>query len=451
MALNQKIKIWCAVGALLGAAATSANAGLASDEIARLGKDLTPVGAERAGNKEGTIPAWEGGLQKIPANFDPRKGYADPFAEEKPLYSITAANFQQYKDKLAPGQVELLKRYPTYKINVYPSHRTAALPQSEYDAIRDEAGQAQLAPGGDGVVNVSKSSVPFPIPKAPLEAYWNIPFRYRGGSLTRYVTEFPVQSNGAFTPVKRTEWMIWPPFVAGAEPNRGVYYLNIITGPSSMAGESVLLHESIDYTKDGRRAWSYNPGQRRVLRAPEIAYDNPGQGADGLRGTDDYDGISGRPDRYDWKLLGKREMIIPYNNYKLTDKSLKYKDIVGQTNLNQDLVRYELHRVWVLEGSLKQGARHMYAKRVLFIDEDTWQVAHADQYDGRGELWRPHELYTVYFYDAKNTWIAGDSQYDLQARRYLVMGLTNEEKPIKFGEKFELSKFSPDNLRRVSE
>jgi hypothetical protein len=425
-------------------------AGMAAADVDRLGKDLTPMGAEKAGNKDGSIPGWDGGIAKAPAGFDPKNGYLDPFAAEKPLYTITSANMAAYKDKLTPGQMEMMKRYPGYKMNVYASHRTAAYPQAMYDSIKSEAGKAELAAGGNGVQNVQRSSVPFPLPKTGVEVIWNHVMRYRGGMVQRSNAEFPVQANGSFTPVTRNESLMLAHAMEKPEPNRLLYYTGTITGPSSVAGEALLVVDPIDQVKESRQAWLYNPGQRRILRAPDVAYDSPGSGSDGLRTTDDYDGFNGAPDRYDWKLVGKKEMIISYNNFKLTSKSIKYSDIVRPGHINQDLVRYEPHRVWVVEATLKPGQRHVYAKRVFYIDEDSWQVAHADAYDGRGELWRVHEINAVQFYDAPAPWFASEIFYDLQARRYLVTGLGNQEKPIKFGVKLDTSYFKPDNLRRMS-
>ena len=432
------------------ALAGHAAAAMSQADLERLGKDLTPVGAEKAGNKDGSIPSWEGGIAKAPAGFDAKAGYLDPFGSEKPLYTITAANMAQYKDKLAPGQMEMLKRFPTYKINVYPSHRTAAMPQAIYDSVKAEAGKAELAAGGSGVINVARSAVPFPQPKNGVEAIWNHIMRFRGGTAQRASAEFPVQANGNFTPVTRVETIAMANVMEKQEPNRLLYYMGAITGPSSVAGESLLVVDPIDQVKESRQAWMYNPGARRILRAPDVAFDAPGSGSDGLRTTDDYDGFNGSPERYDWKLVGKKEMIISYNNFKLTSKSLKYSDIVRPGHLNQDLVRYEPHRVWVVEATLKPGKRHVYAKRVFYIDEDSWQIAHTDAYDGRGELWRAHEIDAVQFYDAPAQWFAAEVFYDLQARRYLVTGLGNQEKPMKFGAKVEASYFSPDNLRRLS-
>ncbi|MBV8667185.1 MAG: DUF1329 domain-containing protein [Burkholderiaceae bacterium] len=412
--------------------------------------DLTPMGAEKAGSADGLVPAWDGGLTKAPAGFDPKKGYADPFASEKPSFTITAANMAQYKDKLTPGQMEMLKRFPDYKMNVYPSHRTAAYPQSVYDNVKAEAGKISLTGGGNGVTGATHSTVPFPEPKSGVEVIWNHVMRYRGNSFERFSAGFPVQANGNFTPVTVTENFLMAASTANPEPNRLFSYMALITGPSSVAGEDLLVIEPIDQVKEARQAWLYNPGQRRVMRAPDIAYDSPGQGADGLRTTDDYDGFNGAPDRYDWKLVGKKEMYISYNNYKLNSKSEKYADIIKPGHLNQDLVRYEPHRVWVVEATLKPGKRHVYAKRTFYVDEDSWQIAHTDAYDGRGELWRVHEVEAMQFYDVPTLWLSGETIYDLQARRYLVQGLTNQEKPSRFNYKVDSTYFTADNLRRLS-
>ncbi len=447
-----KRRVWLACAASLTAGLSglpfTTNAETSAADVERLAKDLTPIGAERAGNAAGTIPAWDGGITKPPAGFDPAKGYADPYASEKPLYTITAANVETYRDKLPPGQVEMLKRYPSYKMNVYPSHRTGAYPQAIYDTVKAEAPKAKLAAEGNGVTDVTKTTVPFPVPKVATEVLWNHVTRYLGGIWTRYNAEFPVQANGSFTPVTRIETFAAPWALDKSDPNRVYYYLAKITGPSNVAGDAVLVHEPLNQVQEPRLAWTYNPGTRRVVRAPNISYDAPGTGADGLRTIDDLLGFNGAPDRYNWKLVGKKEMIISYNNFKLSDKGLKYAQIIQPGHMNPDLVRFELHRVWVLEATLKPGARHVYAKRVLYIDEDSWSIAHADQYDGRGELWRVRDVHLMPFYDKQFTWGVAEVLYDLQSRRYIASGLMNEERLHKFTDKMALSIFSPDSLRR---
>ena len=173
------------LGGLLSLVSGSALAKLDAAEIARLGQDLTPVGAEKAGNASGTIPAWTGGLTTPPAGYDASKGYVDPFASEQPLYTVTKANMAQYADQLTVGHKAMLAKYPSYKMNIYPSHRTAALPAAEYAQIAKEAATVELADGGNGMLNYGKTSVPFPIPKQGLEAIYNHFVRYRDGAEQR--------------------------------------------------------------------------------------------------------------------------------------------------------------------------------------------------------------------------------------------------------------------------
>ncbi|MCY1505144.1 hypothetical protein D9M68_393410 [compost metagenome] len=447
--MNTQLLRTALLGGLLGLASSNALAALDAGEVARLGQDLTPTGAEKAGNPSGSIPAWTGGLTSAPAGFDASKGYLDPFASEQPAYTVTAANLAQYADQLTAGQQAMLAKYPSYKLNVYPSHRTAALPQAEYAQIAKEAVGMGLASNGNGLLHYEKSSVPFPIPRTALEALYNHLVRYRAGGYQYYPTEMVVQANGNFSPVRREVKVVMASAMGNPEPNRLYYYLGKVSSPESVAGGQTLVHEPIDQTRESRLAWVYNPGQRRVLRAPEVSYDSPIGTSDGLRTNDMIDLFSGAPDKYDWKLVGKREMLVPYNTYKLADRSLKYAQIIQANHLNQDLIRYEPHRVWVLEATLKPGERHIYAKRVFYLDEDSWGILAADLYDGRGELWRVQEAHSLQRYDVLSAIHVSDVAYDLQARRYVVYGLENEEKLTQFGIRAALKDFSPAALRRA--
>ncbi|GGE53809.1 hypothetical protein GCM10007421_30340 [Halopseudomonas oceani] len=446
--MNQHLLSSAMLGAFLSLASYSTFAKLDPAEVARLGQDLTPVGAEKAGNASGTIPAWTGGLTTPPTGFDPATGYIDPFANEQPLYTITQANMAQYADQLTAGYEAMLAKYPSYKMNIYPSHRTAALPAEEYAQIVKEATSVELAESGNGMLHYERTTVPFPIPKQGLEVLYNHVVRYRAGGYTVYPTEMVVQANGSFTPVRREQTLVMASALGNPEPNRLSYALGKVISPESVAGNRNLIHEPLDQTEEPRLAWTYNPGQRRVLRAPELSYDAPTGTSDGLRTMDQYDMYFGAPNKYEWKLIGKQEMLVSYNNYKLADRSLKYEDIIQPNHLNQDLVRYELHRVWVIEATLKPGERHMYARRVFYIDEDSWNILAADLYDGRGELWRTQEAHSMQRYDVLTSIHTSEAHYDLQANRYLIFGLDNEEKIATFGATAELRDFRPAALRR---
>jgi hypothetical protein len=232
------------------------------------------------------------------------------------------------------------------------------------------------------------------------------------------------------------------------DSNTLVYFKQTTLSPARLAGSILIAHETLDQVKEPRRAWVYNTGRRRVTRAPNVAYDNPGTNADGQRTTDQFDMFNGAPDRYDWTLVGKKEMIIPYNSYRMHSDKVKYSDILKPQHINQDLARYELHRVWVVEAKLKPGTSHLYARRTFYIDEDSWQIVAADQYDRRGDIWRVSEAHCINYYDAPLFWSTLEVHHDLQNGRYLAIGLDNENKMYDFSIKRTPADYTPDSLRR---
>ncbi len=447
-------KVAAVVGATFALAmfSTLTLAKVSASEAAELGKSLTPVGAEKAGNTAGTIPAWDG--QEV-ITEDSNGFMTNPYADEKPLFVITASNMGQYKDKLTPGIQRMLTLYPdTYKLPVYKTHRPVTSEQWVYEKAKANATTAVLAEGGNGVQNYDQT-LPFPIPANGLEAVWNHTTRNKGGAYESYTTQAVVQANGSFSPVRLYDNWVSPyglaeGFDAKKDDNILFYFMRKAVAPARLTGNVLLVHETMDQVKEARRAWSYNAGQRRVRRAPTVAYDGPGFAAEGTRATDNVDLFNGAPDRYNWKLVGKKEMYVPYNSYALTSKDLAYKDILTKGHINQDYTRYELHRVWVVEATLKDTSRHVYGKRVLYIDEDSWQAVLADHFDGRGELWRVAEGHLTYQSAKKVTNIAVETLYDVLSGRYIAMNMTNEEKKsINYAFSPTRRTFKPSALRRA--
>jgi len=429
-------------------------AAVSPEEAAKLGTTLTPVGAEKAGNADGSIPAWTGGIPKNAGAVDSKGFLADPFASEKPLFVITAATVDKYKDKLSDGQVAMFKRYPeTYKIPVYPTHRTVNLPPEIYESIKRSALNVKPINDGNGLEGFTGNRYyAFPIPKNGVEVLWNHITRYHGGNLRRIITQATPQTNGSYTPIRFEEEVAVPQLIPDMDPAKAAnvltFFKQSVTAPARLAGNVLLVHETLDQVKEPRLAWIYNAGQRRVRRAPQVAYDGPGTASDGLRTSDNFDMFSGAPDRYDWKLVGKKEMYIPYNSYKLDQPTLKYDDIIKAGHINQDLTRYELHRVWEVVGTVKPSERHIYAKRHMYIDEDSWQVALVDHYDGRGQLWRVAEGHAQFYYDHQTPAYTVETLYDIIAGRYIALGMKNEEKSsFVFGFNAKAADYTPAALR----
>lgn len=442
---------WSTAAAALALFALPVQAKVTAQEAAQLASTLTPLGAVKAANADGSIPAWTGGITTAPAGYQKGGVHPDPFAADQPLYEVTAANADKYKDLLSPGQMAMLKRYPdTFKMKVYPSRRSAAFSKAVYDAVIQNATTAELTAGGNGITNATRS-VPFPIPKSGLETIWNHLTRYRGETTERSVKQVVPTPNGAFTPVQFSERVLWAYNNEGATiesiNNRLAYFLQEVTAPARLAGTILLVHETLNQTTEPRNAWTYNPGQRRVRRAPNVAYDNPGTASDGQRTNDQLDMFNGAPDRYEWNLKGRVEMLVPYNTYKL-DGAVPVSDVVRAGHLNPDVVRYEKHRVWVTEATLKQGTSHVYAKRVFYFDEDSWQALVVDSYDGRGEIWRVSEAYPIQYYEQPLLWDTIHAHYDLQNGRYLAFGVKDKDDYVRFDATMSPSDYSPESLRR---
>ncbi len=423
-------------------------------EAQKLTTELTPVGAIRSANKDKSIPEWTGGLKTPPAFYRKGQHLLNPFPGDKPLYTITRENLTEYEHLLSPGQIRMFQVYPeSYRMNVYQTRRTAALPDAIYQSAIKNATRARLVEEGNGVSHWS-GAIPFPIPKNGLQAIWNHITRYRGGSIERDIVQGVVHKNGAYNLVRFEEKAATATYLEGekreGDDNVLIFFKQKVTSPTRMTGNVLLVYETINQYEEPRKAWMYNSGQRRVRRAPQVAYDAPGTASDGLRTADNFDMFSGSPDRYEWELVGRREMLIPYNNFELANNTHRYDDIIKPGHLNRDLVRYELHRVWEVEATLKPGQRHIYGRRTFYIDEDTWQIAVVDHYDNRGQMWRVAEGYQVQYYYATTPLYAAEAIHDLHAKRYLVLGLNNEEKePVKFGVLAQRTEFTPQAIRRL--
>lgn len=423
-----------------GLCSLSLQAKVSQEQADKLGgPEFTPMGGERAGNADGTIPEWTGGLksEQYPSNYQAGMFHPDPFPDDPILFTITRDNLDEHKSKLSEGAVAMFEKYSTYKMNVYQTRRTAVYPQFVYDAIKDNAVNSELYEDGYKPNSYSpkrtKITSPFPFPQSGLELIMNHKFRYIGGGKRQYTTQLVVAENADYVVSEILVERIAPYAEEGATyealeiDNIYQYAFQYALGPARIAGGVIAVEGPI--APPAIKAWTYNPGQRRVRRAPQIAYDNPGTGSDGLRFTDQLSGFGGSVDRYTWDILGKEERYIPYNTYKIHSGDTKYDQIVQKGHINQDLMRYELHRVWVLDSNIRDGITHAYGKRTFTLDEDSWRIATVDCYDKRKELWRYQENWPVVYYEVPAIDQTGEVVYDLAAARYIVMDADNEATP----------------------
>jgi hypothetical protein len=409
------------------ACAGVATAAVTAEEAKKLGATLTAVGAEKAANAAGTIPAYTGGNTSAPAGFKAGDGIRpDPFAAEKPLFSVDGKNAGQHDAALTEGAKALLKAYPTFRMDVYKTHRTVAFPKFVADNTLANATRAKTTNEGRSMAG-AHAGFPFPIPANGYEAMWNHLVRFNGVAYESKYRNLNVDASGRASlsteGFSTQEYPFWD--AARKDPDTYWRIKLTYTGPARRAGEGLLIVDPLDIGNKDRRAWMYLPGQRRVKVAPDLSHDTPNPGTAGANTFDDIFIFNGSMDRFEFKLLGKKEMLVPYNAYRAVYGS-KQDELLKPGHLNPDLVRWELHRVWVVEAKLKEGKRHVYSKRVFYLDEDSWAALASDEYDGRGQLYRAGFAYMAPSYDLPAPYTDMFSHYDLVARVYAVTGFIAE-------------------------
>lgn len=424
-------------------------AAVTPEEAAKLKTTLMPLGGELAGNSDGTIPKWDGGYTKVPSGWKQGDLRPDPFPNEKPILQITGKNLDQHADKLSDGVKALLKKYPTYRLDIYPTHRTAAAPQWVYENTYKNASKAKTKDGGVSIEG-AYGGVPFPIPQNGHEIMWNHLTSWNGESVEYGFRIFITQADGKTvlaTEAKNSRE--WPYYHkdGSVEKFNGDYSLfrQVQTAPPFKAGESLLVRDSVDMATNGRQAWQYLLGQRRVRRAPTIGFDTPDSVSSGLGYFDEAFVFNGSLEMYDWKLVGKKEMYIPYNTNRLY--AFKEADLTRGGHINPDAVRWELHRVWVVEANLAPGKRHVVPKRRFYIDEDSWHAVLADGWDAQGQLWRTQAALPFAAADGPGQFAIPFVNYNLMTGAWVLSTIWNETDPkYKLVDRKPGSHFTPDSL-----
>lgn len=443
-----------ALGAALAAAFGSALLPASAQDKPGTGH-LTPVGAERAGNAAKTIPEWTPLTGVPPGITGVQTGvrYPDPFVADKPVLMITAANMEQHKDRLTPGQMALLRKNPEMRMHVYPTRRSCAYPQWVYERSAQNVGRARLSDDGNALTG-AVGGFPFPQPKSGHEIMWNHKANFYGGSRFRTVNSgFLVNRDGSFEPANQIEEIVFPYHMDDRERAAGGFgpynFQTKVTtvAPARRKGNVLLIHDPLDGTNAKREGWIYLTALRRMLRGPDVRHDAPDPDSQGLLTIDQRNMFSDSLERYDWKIVGKTEKYVGYNGYRIFNvPPAERAKVVGKGGLSPDYMRYELHRVWEIEATLKAGQRHIYPKRTFYMDEDSWYILAADMYDAQGKLWRTSESQLINFYDRPSCLPAVRINYDLLDDKYYVE-LWSERYEFNVPE-LNAAFFAPDSLRR---
>ena len=436
---------------------------MSPENVARLGKDLNPIGGIKAGSEDGLIPQWTGNVVGLPAGLKwdgPGTTNPDPWPQEQPLFVISADNLDPYRARLSPGQIAMFETYPdTFRMPVYPGHREFAYYPQFYQKVLYNAEHAQLVNDNEGITGFVGGAA-FVVPSNGPETIWFTRTTGAFETMDGEYSDIAVFPNGTRS-TRRSRFLQESPYASRSNPitaeyeypklgEYAGYIMTYVTEPARDKGLITSIFEPYDYAKNAREVWRYLPGSRRVRRAPTVGFDTP-DGPGGLKTVDEVRGFNGSMERFDWELLGRQEIFVPYHNYRFDDPNLSYDELLTKFHANPDYMRYELKRVWVAQGTLKAGERHIYGKRRVYVDEDTGFAVITENYDGRGELWKVVLTNNIYDYGGQGYARRAQMYHDLRAGAYIAERLINDSAPMLYdvnpmkGPAY----FSPSNVRKL--
>jgi hypothetical protein len=436
--------------------ARSAQAQSAPPDPNLLKTTLTPFGGERAGNADGSIPAWTGGLVSapLPPNADVK---VHLFEDEQPLYTVDASNMAQYTDFLTPATQYQIQKFGM-TVPVYQTHRTAAAPQYVYDNTAKNVLTAKLDPrGGRLGFTGAYGGLPFPIidTSDPLtggaQLIWNHLTCWFDYSDFSTFSPGSVVINGQLILVGATaSHTIYPYY----DPNgsletydgyfsKGHYYYK---APSAVVGQEDLVWHSTNVNINPDIVWTVLNGQGRVRKAPNQAFDAPNPDSNGIASLDESSCFYGNPSQYDWTYIEKKEMLVPYNCNKQVFSTLQ--EMCGPHFIKPEFMRWEKHRVWVFEGNLHPGIQNVDIRRRFYADEDTGLILLGEGYDGNNFMWKGYMICNWCVPSVPGTIEGQTIVYQLQTGDWVINGVCGYgDTP---DEKYELSQapalFEPQEM-----
>ncbi len=384
--------------------------------------------------------------------FNPElDSYPDPFSSDQIIFTINSKNYLKFKETLlTPGQVKMFKAYPkTFKMNIYPSRRSCAVPPEVLELTKENALLIDKGEGVDGTVG----SIPFPYPIEALHHVWNHILRYRGTEIQSSSPFFIVNPDGTRTygEGKSIAKNFWNPFTKDKNKDLQGMLMTRVTHPPRLADASTLVIESLNAFQTPRRAWVYNPGTRRVRRAPDINYDYKPSASQGLTTVDQVDGFNGAKDRYNWSNHGTKLKLVPYNAYMFHETPLE--EVLTAFHVNQDYLRYELVNVNVVEANLKKDKRHSIPKRMMYFDVDSHNMLIEETFDEENTLMAYREFPLINFYDQPMCLSIHSATYDFATRRYQLQSVRSADLPKvkwRLNKPHDIKMFTPDGLKRFA-
>lgn len=407
---------------------------------------LTPIGAEVEGNAAGSIPAWNGGLLPTAWPEDFTAGaLMDPFPDDSPLFTITAENFREHADRLSAGHRALFGRDPDFRMPVYPTRRSVSFPEEIEAATAANRGRAKLR----GVDRIEQAvlGIPFVEPRSGVEVLWNHRLRYRGDASDWRYTRATVFGDTRQVGEAREEMLSGYANLRWRErPDMHSWNFLRIKPAQDYPDYTSLWHDAVNLLDQPRRLWG-GLSYWKPVRHPPLGYDHVGLFTYRIRYFDMVDMFSGSFERYTFRLIGKQERYVPYNAYRLARQG---SAALGSRHLDPAQARYELHRVWIVEASLRPDTGHAVRRRVFYVDEDSWSVLLVDAYDASGRLCRLQEGHLLPIYEHQAVEYAPLVTYDLVDNRYFAERLIGGHPAPRFNLELKPADFQPGALRTLA-
>lgn len=409
---------------------------LAKADTAQLDAMLTPLGAERAGNADGSIPAWDGGLSGAALAAE-TPVVPDLFAGERPLYVVNQDNMQQYAALLSDGTQRMVER-AAMSLHVYQTRRTAAAPQYVYDNTARNMTRAQLDPkGGRLGFTGAVGGAPFPVIDTAdavaggAQLIWNHLTAWNGASMrTAFMLHHAMRKGKLSLANGRMVRALYPYYQPDISLDEFVGYYSkfhtydyAVASPAAQAadtGVETIVWHSTDMSMHPDIVWTLLSSQGRVRKAPTEQYGAPNAAVNGIGNLDENAVFSGNPSQYDWRYIGKQEMLVPYNCNGM--RVAPAAALVQPGFPNPDLVRWEKHRVWVVEAVLRPEMSNVNARRRLYIDEDTWHAVLGESYDSSGNMVKAYAMYNECVPSLPGVIRQADAVFDLQTGDYALSG-----------------------------
>ena len=414
---------------------------------------MTAVGAEAAASNDRVVPAYSEGLRRFAERRRPKRGERldHPFAADAPLFTVDRNSMKAHSALLSEGHKHLLRQHARYRMAVYPSRRSVSFPSVIEQASLANEMSARLV-DADEIAGVHMG-VPFRRPKTGVEVIWNHRLRYRGQA-NDWVYNRGVRHESGDLEINQARWKFLAHYnrvTSTSQTARDdlIYQALLLIEPAEEYPQfQIVAHEALSPGVTRRKLWgNISPRSKTTL----IPGDNDALGifSRKIRFGDMFDVFSGITDAYVYKLIGKREMIVPYNAFAFSvDVGLRPEDVLTPDHPNPDFARYEHHRVWVVEASLRQGKGHTFDRRVFYVDEDSWAILMVDCYTD-GELVRFQEGHLLPVYPTESVAYAPHVVYQFDIPRYFATRLPLGARPPRFDDPELLAtSINPSALRK---